>query len=121
MQQRGLGVGVQFAAQSHNSPGHIDNAFDHFPVTFLGEFDQSGMAYSGADQLNVHDHIVSTPQCFDKKMFSETNWNTVLCFPAKTQKNPSRCPWFYLLKSNFLWAIFQKKKKTFSGQGYILL
>src|SRR3989338_3807465 len=74
LQQRGLGVGVEFAAQGDNFPGHVDNAFDHFPVIFFGEFDQGGMVYSGVDQLNVHGHIVSTPRRFDKKMFSENIW-----------------------------------------------
>ena len=40
--------------------------------------------------------------------------------PDENTKNPSRCLGFYLLKSSFC-GRFSKKKKTFSGQGYILL
>jgi len=79
-QQGGPGVGVQFTPQGHNFPGHVNNAFDHFPVIFPGEFGQVGMIYPGADQLNVHDDSVSTPQRFDKKMFREALW---MIFPEK--------------------------------------
>src|SRR3989338_7341288 len=58
LQQGGLGVGVQFTTQGRNSPGYVNNAFDHSPVIFLGEFGQGGAIYPGADQLNVHGNIV---------------------------------------------------------------